>query len=226
MTNILTTLSHTLQYTFNNIDLLKLALTHRSMGTKNNERLEFLGDALLDGIIAKALYITHDKASEGDLSRLRSSLVNGEALAKIGQEFHLGDYLYLGQGELKSGGHQRASILACTLEAIIGAIYLDSDYVTCENIVLAWFKSRMNTISLDNEYKDSKTRLQEYLQCRKMPLPLYTLVKSEGLAHEQTFTILCTVETLKLKVTSVATTRRQAEKDAAQQILEAILHDK
>lgn len=219
-------LSSLLHYHFNDIDLLKLALTHRSIGANNNERLEYLGDSLVNLIIAEAAYRRHSKANEGELSRWRSSLVSGEALSEVGFDFDLGNYVYLGQGELKSGGHKRASIMACAVEAIIGAIYLDSDYETCKTTVLRWFESRLGKLSLENEYKDAKTQLQEFLQGRKMPLPIYTLIKTEGQAHEQVFTVQCTATDLDLKITATATTRRKAEKIAAQQLLEVLINDK
>lgn len=215
-------LSKVLGYTFRDPELLRLALTHRSMGAKNNERLEFLGDSLVNLIIAEAGFRLHARANEGMLSRLRSSLVSGDALASVGLEFGLGDYIYLGQGELKSGGHKRASIIACTVEAVIGAIYLDSDFDTCKKTVLTWFDSRLNNITLDHEHKDPKTQLQEYCQGRKLPLPVYTLIKTEGQAHDQTFTVQCEVAALTLKIKASASTRRKAEKIAAQQLLEKI----
>ncbi len=215
-------LSNILGYTFTDPELLKLALTHRSMGARNNERLEFLGDSLVNLIIAEAGFRLHARADEGMLSRLRSSLVSGDALASVGLDFDLGDYVFLGQGELKSGGHKRASIIACTVEAIIGAIYLDSDYDTCKKTVLTWFESRLANITLDHEHKDPKTQLQEYCQGKKMPLPVYTLIKTEGQAHDQTFTVQCEVAALTLKIKASATTRRKAEKIAAQQLMEKI----
>lgn len=211
-----------INYSFKDIHLLELALTHRSMGGKNNERMEFLGDSLVNLMIAEAIYLKLGKANEGEMSRLRSSLVSGEALAGVARELGIGEYIYLGQGELKSGGHNRSSILACTVESIIGGIYLDSDFNTCKATVLGWFKTRIDSLSLEDECKDTKTRLQEYLQGKKMPLPKYTLMKTEGQAHDQMFTVQCEVMDLGITMTAKSTTRRQAEKDAAKLILEKL----
>lgn len=225
-TKSLAPLAQVLSYTFKNEALLVLAMSHRSMGSNNNERLEFLGDSLVNLIIAEAVFQKYPKAKEGELSRLRSSLVSGEALAGVAREFGLGDYIYLGHGELKSGGHKRSSILGCTVEAIIGAIYLDSDFNQCQATVLRWFESRLQALSLDNEYKDAKTQLQEYLQASQIGLPEYTLLKTEGQSHEQVFTIQCEVKKLSIKTTAEGGSRRKAEKLAASALLEEIKNDK
>jgi len=212
-------LQRQLGYQFKDTTLATLALTHRSYSEKNNERLEYLGDSILNFTIAEALYKKFHRAKEGELSRSRSSLVKGATLAEIAREMKLGDYLYLGIGERKSGGHKRASILADVVEALIGAIYLDSDISSCQKRILCWFDARINTISIDaNQNKDPKTRLQEWLQSQKLPLPDYELIEISGQAHNQTFRVRCHIESFK-PVTGVSHSRRGAEQNAAQQIL-------
>ena len=157
-----------LNYTFKNVSLLQHALTHRSVGACNNERLEFLGDSILNMVIANALFHKFPEASEGDLSRIRASLVKGDILADIANDLKLGDYLRLGQGELKSGGFRRASILADTVEAIFAAIYLDSDLTTCQTIILHVYNSRLKDLAITDRIKDPKTELQEYVQRKNM----------------------------------------------------------
>lgn len=208
-----------LQYRFNNVNLLRAALTHRSVHGENNERLEFLGDSLLNCIIAAALFQRYPTAKEGELSRLRANLVKGETLAIVAQEFELNKYIRLGTGELRSGGAQRESILADALEAIIGAIYLDSDFSACEKQVLSWFSDRLSLDSISNNLKDPKTLLQEYLQAQKLPLPLYTIVSIEGEAHAQIFHIECRVPDLNFAATGKGRSRRKAEQEAARKLL-------
>jgi ribonuclease-3 len=210
-----------LQYEFHDPELLQAALTHRSVRGQNNERLEFLGDSLLNFIVAEALYDHFRYAKEGDLSRLRANLVKGDTLADIAQEFKLGDFLRLGPGELKSGGFSRKSILADALEAIIGAIYLDSNFEICRTRVLNWFESRIKEISLSLE-KDPKTRLQEYLQSKHLPLPQYEILAVEGEAHAQVFHIECRVPSLPYVTNSVGSTRRKAEQLAAEKYLQLL----
>ncbi|MBA2654319.1 MAG: ribonuclease III [Gammaproteobacteria bacterium] len=210
-----------LNYEFKHKDLLLAALTHRSVRSENNERLEFLGDSLLNFIIAEQLYRNFTSAKEGDLSRLRATLVKGETLAEIAQEFELGDFLRLGPGELKSGGFLRKSILADAFEAIIGAIYLDSNYETCQGRVLSWFESRINEIHLSIQ-KDPKTRLQEYLQAKHLPLPCYEILAIEGEAHAQLFHIECRVSGLAYVTSSIGPSRRKAEQLAAEKFLELL----
>lgn len=211
-------LMHKLQYQFNNPHLLQAALTHRSMRGENNERLEFLGDSLLNFIIAEQLYKNFTSAKEGDLSRLRAVLVRGETLAEIAQEFEIGDYLRLGPGELKSGGFTRKSILADAFEAVIGAIYLDANFDVCKERVLNWFESRVKEMHLSMQ-KDPKTRLQEYLQAKRLPLPKYEILAIEGEAHAQVFHIECSVVGLSTVTTSIGPSRRKAEQLAAEQFL-------
>ena len=208
-----------LNYSFKQGDLLTLALSHRSVGKTNNERLEFLGDALLNAFIAEALFHRFPAGEEGQLSRMRAQLVKGETLAKIAKEFSLGEYLKLGEGELKSGGFRRSSILADAVEAVIGAIYLDSDFNTCRRCVLNWYQSRLDELSLATPVKDPKTELQEFLQARSHALPVYKVINTEGQAHAQTFTVSCKVELLSELISAQGKSRREAEKQAAAAVL-------
>ncbi len=171
------TLCRRINYKYQNIALLKQALTHCSASNQNNERLEFLGDSLLNMIITEALYNKFPNETEGKLSRLRATLVKGETLAEIAKELCIGDFLYLGQGELKSGGFRRESILADALEAIFASIFIDSGISACKEVILALYASRLNAEDLLNNLKDPKTQLQEYLQSHKISLPVYTLTK-------------------------------------------------
>ncbi|MCP3697373.1 MAG: ribonuclease III [Aliivibrio sp.] len=202
-------------YQFKDENYLKLALTHRSANGTHNERLEFLGDSILSFVIADELYHRFPKVDEGDMSRMRATLVRGHTLAELGREFQLGDYLYLGPGELKSGGFRRDSILADAVEAIIGAIYLDSDTETIRGIILSWYQTRLDSIEPGVSQKDPKTRLQEYLQGRRKPLPTYTVTKIKGEAHNQEFTIECIVAGLDTPVIGKGSSRRKAEQSAA-----------
>lgn len=215
-------LAQKLGYTFKNNSLLEAALSHRSAGNQNYERLEFLGDSILNFVIAAELFRRYPKAKEGELSRLRASLVNGETLAELAHEFNLGEYLRLGAGELKSGGSHRASILADALEAIVGAIYLDSDLVTCQQQILTWFASRLENLSARVVPKDPKTRLQEYLQAHKLPLPEYEILSIEGEAHAQTFHVKCQVAGLSQTAEGTGISRRKAEQESAKQMLELL----
>lgn len=211
-----------LGYSFEDTSLCELALTHRSCGKRNNERLEFLGDSILNFVIAEDLYARFPEAREGDLSRLRAGQVKGETLAEIARELGFGDYLRLGSGELKSGGYRRDSILADSVEAVIGAIYLDSDMDTVRAYILSWYQERLDKIDLKKTQKDSKTRLQEFLQSRRHALPEYELVKVEGEAHNQTFYILCHVALWDQPTQGVGNSRRQAEQEAARAALEKL----
>lgn len=212
-------LTRRLGYSFNDPAYCELALTHRSCGKNNNERLEFLGDSIVNFVIADDLFQRFPKAREGQLSRLRASMVKGETLAEIARELKLGDYLRLGPGELKSGGFRRDSILADGVEALIGAIYLDSNLEVVRGFILGWFEERLNNLDIDEALKDSKTRLQEYLQSRRFPLPDYELVSVEGEAHAQTFYITCRIQPLDQPTEGVGNSRRQAEQEAAKQAL-------
>lgn len=211
-----------LGYQFNDSELINLALTHRSANGKHNERLEFLGDSILSFVIADDLYHRFPKVNEGDMSRMRATLVRGHTLAELGREFVLGDYLKLGPGELKSGGFRRDSILADAVEAIIGAIYLDSDIEVVRKIVLSWYKTRLDAIQPGVSQKDPKTRLQEFLQGRKKPLPVYTVTNIKGEAHNQEFTVSCGIEGISDPVVGKGTSRRKAEQAAAELALEKL----
>lgn len=203
---------------FRNPALADLALTHRSAGKPNNERLEFLGDALLGVTVAELLYDAHPNASEGELSRLRSQLVNGQALAVIARELELGDRLKLGPGELKSGGFRRESILADAFEALIAAVYLDDGYDACRQVVSRLFTPRI--AELKRSSKDAKTRLQEWLQGKGLPLPVYDLIDSYGEDHAKTFDVSCSIdEPSAIRVEGRAGSRRAAEQEAAEAVL-------
>lgn len=213
-------LCRTLKYQFKNSSLLEQALTHRSAGHKNNERLEFLGDSILNFVIAHALYERFPEVSEGQLSRLRAHLVRGEMLAIVAQTIDLGDYLLLGQGELKSGGYRRESILANTLEALFGAIYLDGDFANCQQVILNLYASQLQNEQLELNVKDAKTDLQEYLQRQKLELPNYKLIKVVGEMHEQIFHTSCTINNPNHQTIGEGPTRRKAEQIAAQKMLD------
>lgn len=208
-------LEQRLGYQFEEPRQLQLALTHRSHGATNNERLEFLGDSILNFIIGEDLYHRLPDAREGQLSRLRSQLVKGDTLAELAREFELGDCLILGEGELKSGGRTRDSILADAVEAIIGAIYLASGMEVCRERVLTWFAPRLNALSTNTTAKDPKSRLQEYMQAQRQPLPEYAVVAVAGEGHAQVFTVECRVALAKMPTSAVASNRREAEKQAA-----------
>ncbi|WNO61577.1 ribonuclease III [Rheinheimera sp. MMS21-TC3] len=213
-----------LGYEFTNPDLLEQALTHRSCKGQHNERLEYLGDAVLSLVIAEALYSQFPKAREGDLTRMRAMLVKGVTLAEIAQELQLSDFLRLGPGELKSGGFRRESILADAFEAILGAIFLDSGMSACKERILFWFASRLAEIT-PGQQKDSKTLLQEYLQGLHLDLPAYDVIATQGEAHQQTFTVRCTITGMP-PFTATGSSRRKAEQDAANMALEKISNDR
>lgn len=211
-----------LNYRFRDSALAALALTHRSVGKPNNERLEFLGDALLGAFVAEMLYEAHPKASEGELSRLRAQLVNGQALAEIARELELGDAIKLGPGELKSGGFRRDSILADAFEASLAAVFLDGGFEACRQVVRELFGERIAT--LQRSSKDAKTRLQEWLQGRGHALPQYELVDSHGEDHAKIFDVRCTVaEPWPYSADASGSSRRQAEQDAAEAVLANLL---
>ncbi len=215
-------LEQRLGYSFHNQRQLQLALTHRSHSATNNERLEFLGDSILNLLIGQALFEKFPEAREGQLSRQRSQLVKGETLAQLAREFELGECLVLGEGELKSGGHRRDSILADAVEAIIGAIYLESGLDVCRERVLSWYQDRLAALTLDTSAKDSKSRLQEYLQGQRQPLPEYRVIDVGGEGHAQIFTIECHVSLSAKPTQAQASNRREAEKQAAAAMLEIL----
>ena len=222
MTEPLDRLMRALDYRFKEPGLLERALRHRSAGSKNNERLEFLGDAILSFVIAEQLFTQRPDAAEGTLTRLRASLVRRETLASIARELDLGASLKLGPGELKSGGRDRDSILADAFEAILGAVYLDGGLQTTRHLLLHLFETRLQAVSEAAAIKDAKTALQELLQSRALPLPEYKVTKVEGAAHEQSFTVCCFVELLASPSSGHGTSRREAEQRAAAKALSMI----
>ena len=205
-----------LDYTFENSDLLDEALTHRSLGSHNNERLEFLGDGILNFVIADALFRQRPDLREGDLSRLRASLVNGETLAEIARELNLGDCIKLGAGELKSGGFRRASILADTVESILGAVYCDTGFDACQALILRLFDDKLKNLPDLDSLKDPKTRLQELLQSRRLSIPIYDVLNVSGKAHAQIFKIRCSIEEINCVTEAEGGSRRKAEQLAAE----------
>jgi ribonuclease III len=215
-------LERALRHAFKDPALLDRALTHRSVGSRNNERLEFLGDSLLNMVIAEALFLRHPDIEEGDLSRLRASLVNQDALAELANELHLGEYLNLGPGEMKSGGQRRASILADTLEAILGAIHLDAGFQILRETILHLFHERLENPASPEELKDAKTRLQEWLQARNLTLPVYQVESVTGEPHRQVFRVSCVLEESHVHTSGEAASRRGAEQEAARYALEAL----
>lgn len=218
--NDLSRLSRRLGYEFKSIAFLKQALTHCSASHQNNERFEFLGDSILSFVIANALYERFPEESEGQLSRLRSFLVKGEMLAEIAMELQLGDYLYLGQGELKSGGFRRASILADALEAVFAAVFFDGGLLASQGLILQLYATRLDDSALKNNLKDAKTQLQEFLQAAKLPLPEYVLTKVEGEEHDQVFYISCSVSNYEKITQGSGANRRKAEQEAAKELLQ------
>lgn len=218
----MTTLEKRLGYEFKNKQLLNLALTHKSAHHQNNERLEFLGDAILNFVVADLLYHHFPKAKEGELTRARAVLVRQKSLSDLALKFALSDFLHLGLGEQRSGGFRRESILADTVEAIIGAIYLDSGIEACQRCLKQWLGEKLAAIDPAQQEKDPKTQLQEILQANHRPLPKYEVVSIEGEAHAQTFTIRCEVEGVSQGVTGQGLSRRLAEQRAAEKMLELL----
>lgn len=216
-------LMRTLDYHFRNESLLAEALTHRSFGLPNNERLEFIGDGILNYVIARMLFEQFPEEPEGCLSRMRANLVNQDALAKLAQRLQLGELLKLGEGEAKSGGKSRPSILADAVEALFAAVCLDADFAQAEGVVRKLFAQDVAQQNPSGQSKDAKTQLQEWLQARKLPLPDYEITSCEGLAHEQYFHVRCTVKGLDLATQGEGTSRRRAEQQAAQVALQSLL---
>jgi len=209
-------------YQFDDPRLLDDAVTHRSAGSRNNERLEFLGDAVLGLVVAEWLYGNFPDAAEGQLSRLRATVVKRETLAAIARRLDLGAYLRLGSGELKSGGFRRDSILADALEAILGGILLDGGFAVCRDCILRLFAAQLDRLSLLDDLKDPKTRLQEYLQSRKLALPVYEMKEVSGKAHHQQFVVECRIDALSVTSTGTGGSRRKAEQSAADSMLEEL----
>lgn len=215
-------LDKTLHYRFDDARLFVQALTHRSATGRNNERLEFLGDAVLDFVISDAVFQLRPDADEGDLSKLRASLVKDTTLAEIAADLGLGDHLILGSGERKTGGHRRESILADAIEAIFGAVYLDAGFDAAKAVIDRVFERRLGTLPDAEDLRDPKTRLQEWLQARKLSLPAYDLVSVTGKDHRQKFVVSCTVNELSQTTEGESTTRRKAEQHAARYMLEIL----
>ena len=209
-------------HSFARPELFEQALTHRSAGRYNNERLEFIGDGILNFVIAAALYDRYPDAPEGDLSRFRSRLVRQETLAEIGRELELGPRLIMGSGERKSGGRRRESVLGDAVEALLGAIYLDSGFAACSKQIHSWFDHRLSSLPSVEELKDPKTRLQEHLQSKGMKLPQYELIDEHGADHAKLFTIKCAIQDLRLETNATARSRRKAEQSAAAEALAMI----
>lgn len=214
-----TWLQERLDYTFNDARLLQLALTHRSAPGDNNERLEFLGDAVLDFVVSEAIFRSHPMAQEGDLSRLRASLVNDATLAEIAVGLDIGEHLILGSGEKKTGGHRRESILADALEAVFGAVYLDAGFDAARGLIERTYGARLIDFPDIEDLRDPKTRLQEWLQARQLGLPKYELIKVTGKAHRQTFEVNCRIDGRDTVTSGSGTSRRNAEQQAAGQML-------
>lgn len=212
-----------LGYSFHASGLLRQALTHRSFGTPHNERLEFLGDGVLNCVIAALLYQRFPNLPEGHLSRLRAGLVNQETLSRLANELALGDHLQLGEGEMKSGGFRRPSILADALEAILGAVYLDGGFDAAASLVGRIYQPLLDGLDPKTLGKDPKTLLQEYLQSRRLPLPRYQVVSVQGEAHEQHFEVECAVPELSIRTTGEGASRRAAEQEAARTAYEQAL---
>ncbi len=211
-----------LQYQFSDQQLLTLALSHRSCGSNNNERLEFLGDAVLGMTISSFLFQRFPDAREGDLSRIRSQIVRAESLAKIARNLKLGPELLLGPGEMKSGGHRRDSILGDTVEALIGAVYLDAGIAAAETCIRNWFSESLDAVTLDMPVKDAKTSLQEWLQARGKPLPEYQVVKTEGEDHSRLYTMSCKIAAVDAAAQATASSRRRAEQLVAEKLLQEL----
>jgi ribonuclease-3 len=211
-----------LDYQFQNSNLLTQALTHRSFGKENNERLEFLGDGVLNFIIAHQLYMRFPALPEGDLSRLRAQLVKEVTLSEIAISLELGQTLNLGEGEKKSAGWRRPSILADAVEAIVGAAYLDGGFPAAELLVKQFFDVRLDTINPEAIGKDAKSQLQEFLQSKRQSLPVYTVLETQGEAHAQQFVVSCEVDVYKIKTVGEGSSRRIAEQQAAQLALAEI----
>jgi len=219
---LLTWVERSFGYVFARAELCHAAVTHRSAGADHNERLEFLGDSMLNCVVAHLLYEAHPEADEGALSRLRATLVSGETLAQIAAELGLGEHLRLGPGELKTGGFRRASILADALEAILGAIFLDSGFDAAAAAVALVIGPRLSELPAADTLKDPKTRLQEALQAHGLALPVYTLIAAAGDPHMQSFTVSCEVPVLRMSAMGEGGSRRRAEQLAAAKLLELL----
>lgn len=214
-----------LDYRFSNAALLQQALTHRSHGVPHNERLEFLGDGLLNFVVARLLFQHFTTLPEGDLSRLRAGLVNQQALSEVAISLDLGTHLRMGEGELKSGGFRRPSILADAFEALIGALFLDGGFAAAEKVLGTLFAPLLANIDPGAAEKDPKTRLQEYLQGRKLSLPQYSILSIAGEAHDQLFRVECAIAQLSIRAQGEGASRRAAEQEAARQAYERAISE-
>lgn len=215
-----------IHYQFKQEDLLQTAVTHRSYSkNRNNERLEFLGDSVLGLVISEHLFLRLQDATEGELSRIRASLVKEEALATVARDICLGDFLLLGSGELKSGGYRRASILSDAMEALFGAIYLDGGFEQCRKTILFLYDEYLVTLPAPGDLKDPKTTLQEFLQSQKHQLPEYRVIKTEGKSHDQTFTVECRIEPMNIVSEGKGSSRKKAEQMAASIALKKAKND-
>jgi ribonuclease-3 len=215
-------LEQALGHQFLDTSLLLTALTHRSHSLPHNERLEFLGDSILNGVVARQLFDRFPEIPEGDLSRLRANLVRQDSLHQLALKLSLGNFLRLGEGELKSGGNQRPSILADTLEALFGAVWLDAGYEAANTVIVRLYSEMLAKIAPGQPIKDAKTRLQEHLQGRRMALPKYSLTATEGEAHAQQFKIACAIDALNIRTEGSGGSRRAAEQMAAERALESL----
>lgn len=217
--NAINNLLKKLEYSFNDIELLNEALTHRSYAAKNNERLEFLGDGILNFVIAHELFKQYPDVQEGDLSRLRANLVNKESLAVIAKQLELGDVIRLGSGELKSGGFRRPSILADAVESIFGAVYCDGGFESCRELIVRLYANRLSSPTDLQSLKDPKTQLQELLQSRRFALPDYQVTNVTGQAHAQIFHVRCNIKPMNIDVSGKGKSRRKAEQVAAEKAI-------
>ena len=222
MNDGLIALQRRLQHEFSNVKLLTQALTHRSFSADHNERLEFLGDSVLNLSVADLLYVRLSALPEGDLSRVRANLVKQETLHQLALELNLPEVIRLGEGEARSGGHKRPSILADTLEALIGAVYLDAGFLTAQALVQRLFKAVEINPEMQASGKDPKTELQEWLQARKLNLPLYRVVGTQGAAHKQTFDVECEIIELNFSERGMGGSRRAGEQAAAAAMLQTL----
>jgi len=218
----LSTLTAALGHSFADRALLQTALTHRSFGVPNNERLEFIGDGLLNCVIAIALFRRYPDLAEGELSRMRANLVRQDTLHQLAVSLNLGGSLRLGEGELKSGGNQRPSILADAVEALIGAVFLDAGFEAAQSVIARLYLPLFDEMRSGPVTKDAKTSLQEWLQGRKKPLPRYHVIEASGAAHEQRFEVACEIENPALRTTGQGSSRRLAEQAAADRALKAL----
>ena len=215
MNDLAPRLREVLDYDFRAPSLLLTALTHRSFSKTNNERLEYLGDAVLGLFIAEQLFLRFPQAAESELTRLRASLVNREALARLARELDLGSHIRLGKGERNSGGQEKESLLADAMEALLGAIYLDSDLATCHRVLLKLYAPLLEGLTLETIEKDPKTELQERMQAQGKPLPSYHVIATAGEAHDRLFTVACQIEGLDEPVSATGKSKKIAEQNAA-----------